>query len=551
MTGVRTGWVEPPIAIRGLDHLGAQAPCIALYAQLLPGITNVTDRARYFSFYPWVIWSFESRSADHSVDAFTRFLRRADCLFSMAAIRHRAVVDGPLEEHDMAVIGSRRLGPAVAELAEGGAPIDLEKFAAPHGESADRYFGSAWGGLGQYYFGSLATFGLVGMKDGFPKGPPGFDRERGRAIAEAFDRSVDADRFFDVVASREVRLEDLDALSAFCPCALHSSVDERGLLLDFFFGRTTHQADENPGARRSSFALLLDIARIAEPQKLEWTLRAAAYSGQLPAESPWELPDHLASLREQWGTYATNELLSVAVQSLFWAVLQGVEHLRGRKLRTATEAGEVLLDLAERDAAELLRGSVGEMVDVVASSLPPLGAWNAEEHEVQRADALIAVSGRTAGSPDDLGPVVQRSLQLILALLARGRGAPDAYRAFDFEAGRFGGGAIDLVALGQRAGDWREMSMRDWVRWLGVEWCVQRHLRVALRKLRIEHRDTFRLRPLDGELRLVDIPPATFTGPRVTRARQILLDLGLLARREEALILTDSGWAVLEDCRAR
>ena len=37
-TGV--GWVEPATPIRGLDHLGVQGPCIAQYAQLLPGITE-------------------------------------------------------------------------------------------------------------------------------------------------------------------------------------------------------------------------------------------------------------------------------------------------------------------------------------------------------------------------------------------------------------------------------------------------------------------------------------------------------------------------------
>ena len=53
------GWVEPEKPIRGLDHLGVQAPSIALYTQLLPGITNVTNRARYYSFHPWLIRSFE------------------------------------------------------------------------------------------------------------------------------------------------------------------------------------------------------------------------------------------------------------------------------------------------------------------------------------------------------------------------------------------------------------------------------------------------------------------------------------------------------------
>ena len=45
------GWVEPGKPIRGLDHLGVQAPCIALYPLFLSGIINVTDRARYYSFY--------------------------------------------------------------------------------------------------------------------------------------------------------------------------------------------------------------------------------------------------------------------------------------------------------------------------------------------------------------------------------------------------------------------------------------------------------------------------------------------------------------------
>ncbi|MBK7859639.1 MAG: hypothetical protein IPJ65_13680 [Archangiaceae bacterium] len=60
-------WVRPPEPIRGLDHLGVQAPCIALYGQLLPGITNVTDRARYYSFHPWLLWSFEKRFENHSL----------------------------------------------------------------------------------------------------------------------------------------------------------------------------------------------------------------------------------------------------------------------------------------------------------------------------------------------------------------------------------------------------------------------------------------------------------------------------------------------------
>ena len=44
--------------IDGLDHLGIQIVSVNLYQSMLPGITNVTERARYFAFHPWVVHRF-------------------------------------------------------------------------------------------------------------------------------------------------------------------------------------------------------------------------------------------------------------------------------------------------------------------------------------------------------------------------------------------------------------------------------------------------------------------------------------------------------------
>ncbi|RYF46244.1 MAG: hypothetical protein EOO27_39800, partial [Comamonadaceae bacterium] len=96
---VTTGWVKPPLAIGGLDHLGTQGPCLQIYSQLLPGITNVTDRARYYSLYPWLVWSFEPRFPGADAAQFIEFFRRADCLFSLIAERHGRVTDGDAERH--------------------------------------------------------------------------------------------------------------------------------------------------------------------------------------------------------------------------------------------------------------------------------------------------------------------------------------------------------------------------------------------------------------------------------------------------------------------
>jgi len=87
---IQTGWVKPPKQIGGLDHLSVQAPCINLYGKLLPGITNVTDRARYYSFYPWIVWALERKGLTYN-DAFIDLYRKADCLFTLIAGRHAHV----------------------------------------------------------------------------------------------------------------------------------------------------------------------------------------------------------------------------------------------------------------------------------------------------------------------------------------------------------------------------------------------------------------------------------------------------------------------------
>src|SRR4051795_12310397 len=93
-----------PSQIGGLDHLAVQAPCINIYGRLLPGITNVTDRARYYSFYPWLIWSFDQAGFTLYDNDFIERFRRADCLFSLIAERHAAMAGGVFEDHAAAMI---------------------------------------------------------------------------------------------------------------------------------------------------------------------------------------------------------------------------------------------------------------------------------------------------------------------------------------------------------------------------------------------------------------------------------------------------------------
>lgn len=116
---VKRAWVSPPQAIGGLDHLGTQAPCVLVYSQLLPGITNVTDRARYYSFYPWLVWSFDQRYAKDDEARFVELFRRADCLFTLVSERHARKTDRDNERHGVAMVGRVQLTSALNRLEAG------------------------------------------------------------------------------------------------------------------------------------------------------------------------------------------------------------------------------------------------------------------------------------------------------------------------------------------------------------------------------------------------------------------------------------------------
>ena len=52
-------WAENSGFMTGRDALGIQNSSIATYSRLLPGLTNLTLRLRYYGFYLWLLKTYE------------------------------------------------------------------------------------------------------------------------------------------------------------------------------------------------------------------------------------------------------------------------------------------------------------------------------------------------------------------------------------------------------------------------------------------------------------------------------------------------------------
>ena len=230
------GWVEQPKYKKGLDPLGVQQPCIAVYSALLPGITNVTDRIAYYGFGPWFSWSFARRYPEAKLSEFIEMLRRAEVLLALIGARHALKTsDGLPDQYDGALVGIDTLRSVVSQA--GTKKFIRLSYYATLDDVEQRYFKNCRGGLGQYYLGVLRDeYRLLGE---YKNGVIDFTFERGKPMAEAVAIGVNSDKFFHSLEADKVSLEDLDTLSSFCSCQLRTKrrQSERAILLDTVIGQ--------------------------------------------------------------------------------------------------------------------------------------------------------------------------------------------------------------------------------------------------------------------------------------------------------------------------
>ena len=518
-----TAWVKPAEAITGLDHLGAHAPCIAIYSQLLPGITNVTDRAVYYSFYPWLLRAIDARwGKDRDPEQFVTWLRRAEVVLTLLATRHEHSTDRAARRHGQGLVGRQKLAPAIAN----DDVLDLAAFTVREGPQ--RYFKNPYGGLAQYYLGVLVELGILA---GATRTGLKYVREGSAALADAVDDRVDADAFFDVLDNDVLDVADLDQLAGLCPCGIRDHAGEREALLDVLFCR--HGGADKAGVqRRASLELILHLAVAMQEDEEgqafpldESMFRACTYTGFLPSGKPWHVPTELERTRRAWGTYHRNEILSVAAQGIFWACLlvcDPVDLPENSRVLAAAFVEQVARP-ALGDAASV---RFADAVRAAAAALPAHNRWYTDEHELQLAWAVE----RGARDPDQgRQDATRAAVDALVALAARlGDAAP--YDAVDLPDGYLDDYPINLAAFRRLmdSGAWSDLTLEQVAGWVATNWGIDVHFQVAMRKLRYQGNDTFRIRPMDKGLRLVQAPPPVFTSPRFRQAVQILQDVGAL-----------------------
>jgi hypothetical protein len=523
---VRTTWVSPAREIGGQDHLAVLAVSQRLFTELLPGITNVTLRVRLYAFYPWLVRAFDQRVAEKTSAQVVDLVRRAEVLLALVAIAHE-LETGAKRDHGGGLVG-RDVLVEVARRVLAGETARLSLHASEDAPRGTRYFQIKLGALGANYLGPLRDLEVLGGDAG--KGVK-WAPDWGAALADVYGAGVNGAAFFAALDRDEVDAATLRTLRPFCPCGLGANEPERSALEDLLFQKATVPLVQVGGElRRATLLALIAFVRETEDADEPATdLRdflATAYAGATSDGRRWSPPPLLQDVVARWRVYQRHELLSMAVQGLFWAALTWL--CDEKKAYTPSRTAFVR-DFAGRFETALPEGTASarftDIVSTWATALPPLERWRDEGHEIGELEALEA-----AQKDRDVDGVVRHALQILGILVARGPDTLD-HHPFDIDQRFLQIYSINLRALGAHGfGDWQTMTGREWLEWLAGHWLLDAHMRVALRKLRYQTQDSFRIVPGDDGFRVREdgIPPAQLAAPRLRSAFRFLYDLGLL-----------------------
>lgn len=307
-------WAQSGNFVRGRDPLGIQNSSVATYAALLPGLTNLTQRLRYYGMYAWLLHEYDKLPENHKYkqhynEQYT-YIRRAELILAFLMARNFPEV--------LSVAGSNFAHDNLEQFEENGF-FKIAEGADKKSDSKRRiYWKYSSGVLGQYYAGSLMALGIIEQVSGFYHIKKGAGSELALAYLDSIGKDASA-LFLKRIAEGNLNVEDLETLEPMSLSGDFEKNKEGEVYLSLLVGADRPEDSkklEPTYQRKQTLTKMLSLIYESDNVK-EWEL--LPYRCYEKNYALVGMPHNLAEYG--WYFYQLNEHVHFALETIFWALL--------------------------------------------------------------------------------------------------------------------------------------------------------------------------------------------------------------------------------------
>jgi hypothetical protein len=517
----------------GRDPLGLSRVSAMITDHLLHGIITQTYRARYYSFYCWIVWHIDETEPANSYREFADSFQRSDTFFTLSSLEAGA-------DSHLAGVRTAREKLAVARSKR---EVNCGFRVLPS---------SGLGAFGQYYQGSIFGLGLISVDEGGVC----HVTESGKQLAHAFHESIADTPYIRRKRYLESTVPWNDfakSCSSFHLDGLSGSHKERELLTELFFREgLAHTASQLRAYSLSAFLQLIDAYAQSSGGGVEgnqWQLiYAPCYYDQLvlPKDrtKKFAFPDELHICAEHWKMFCAHQFFTVALEHLLTAVLDlASENISGIPLN------EICQSLTSREFQQELSVIHGASCRTpkdllkragVSSPSPDLETHLRNQRDFRLDSGMcewLVLDREPKSAPRRTAVGLSILAMLYAKWAAMNVGVPGIIR-------EKAGGELTMWSIFPFVGDW----FSDQATWTAVlqpiieEFVLNQHDRVMYGKGKLE---SCWLHTVNGRvIKDQDYSP-DYRSSRCENSMSILKDLGLIERKAGKLSLTKRGMTVL------
>ncbi len=489
-------WAENQGFMTGRDPLGVQNSSIATYSRLLPGMTNVTLRLRYYGFHMWLLQMYDEMEKTREEQSLTfhyNFIRRAE--LAIAYLMANKFPD------EVSIVGSdyannhlhtiEELG--YYDLASGADKVkDTEKYSV--------YWDYRSGALGQYFAGSFISLNLIEMNHRFF-----VLMEKGRRLAKAFAEGISEESkrtMIDAIRSGRMSRAQMDALADFSVSGIREGSPEWQFYKDMILADDGIYSSQGhlQYQRRETIKYYLEYLDHAGRSEEQRSFDRAQY--QLNTES---LSDDASF---GWFYYRVNEMLHYSLETIFWGLLMELDG----QVFDIHEFMEVMTAAClHHSLQDFLRDEKITIQEVLIEGLPT----DLEEWQAHLEGLVRSKSHKKA---------MALALKQMLAIYTENQPRMDAIKKYEQKnyltdkKGRVSEVADTYILRN------KELSYRDFI-YACIKGLINDHISTAYRKMGSGESNLLKFVIEDNFITHVQTMTPRFTSPRLRTLDNFLTDL--------------------------